>query len=329
MSNTPPVVTIFGGSGFVGRYITHRMARSGWRVRVATRRPHEAIFVKQFGDVGQVEPILANIRDEESTKRAIAGADAVINCTAISYQSGKQKFETIHVEAAGRIARLAAAEGISKLIHISALSADENGPSEYGRSKAAGEEAVRDAFPNATIVRPSVVFGTEDKFFNRFAALSRLTPILPIVGADSKFQPVYVEDIAVVVEKIATNGISGKVFELGGPDVATFRQLMEKMLDVIQRKRLVISVPTWIARTKAWFFEIGSIATGGLFAPLVTRDQIALASVDNVVSEGAAGFADLGIVPTAMDGVIEEYLYCYRTKGQYSKITQSGKNLGT
>ena len=327
MLNTAPVVTIFGGSGFVGRYITHRMARAGWRVRVATRRPHEAIFVKQFGEVGQVEPILANVRDEASTKRAIAGADVVINCVAIAYQSGKQKFDAIHIEAAGRIARLATEAGVSKLIHISAIGADENGPSNYARTKAAGEVAIREAFPTATILRPSVVFGTEDEFFNRFAAMSRLTPVLPIVGADTKFQPVYVEDIARAVEKIVSADTSEQVYELGGPDVATFRQLMEKMLGVIQRKRLVINLPIWFARMQAWFFEVGAMATGGLFAPLLTRDQVAQLAVDNVVGDDAASFADLNIVPTAMDGILEEYLYCYRTKGQYTEITQSGKNL--
>ncbi len=328
MKTSPPLVTIFGGSGFVGRYITHRLARSGWRVRVAVRRPNEAIFVKQFGEVGQVEPILANVRDEASTRAAIRGADAVINCVGILHQSGAQRFDALHNDAAARIAKAAAEEGVAQFIHLSSIGADAESLSHYARSKAAGETAVREAFPSATILRPSVVFGTEDSYFNRFAGLSRMIPlILPLVGANTKFQPVYVEDIAKAVDTILSRQIAGQTMELGGPDIASFRELMEKMLHVTRRKRYILNLPLFVARAQALLFEVGSFLTGGLFAPALTRDQIAQLQVDNVVNPEMDGFAQLGIAPTAMDGVLNTYLYSYRPKGQFTDLLTAKSNL--
>ncbi|MEX2518401.1 MAG: complex I NDUFA9 subunit family protein, partial [Paracoccaceae bacterium] len=200
---TAPIVTIFGGSGFVGRYVARRMAKRGWRVRVAVRRPNEAIFVRPYGDVGQVEPIQANIRDEASTRRAIDGARAVINCVGILVQDSRQKFAGVHDSGAERIARLSAECGVQRLIHISAIGGDAESGSEYARSKAAGESAVLAAFPGATILRPSIIFGREDDFFNRFAGMAKFSPVLPLVGAETRFQPVYVDDVAAAAARAA------------------------------------------------------------------------------------------------------------------------------
>ena len=325
--STPPIVTIFGGSGFVGRYVASRMAQAGWRVRVAVRRPNEALFVRPYGVVGQVEPILANVRDEESVKKAIAGADAVINCVGVRQERGKQTFDAINTEAAGRVARIAADAGIKRLVHVSALGADEGSESAYLSSKAKGESQVKAAFPDAVILRPSLVFGTEDKFFNSFAAVARMTHIVPIAGADTKFQPVYVDDVAKAAELALTQDIAGGVYELGGPDVESFRQLMKRMLHVIERPGLVIGLWRWYAYIWAWAFDMFSKATRGLYPAIVSRDQLRALKTDNVVAPDAAGFAALGITPTAMEAVLEDYLYAFRPSGQYTEIVDSGKNL--
>ena len=198
------LVTVIGGSGFVGRYIAQRMAHRGWRVRVACRRPNEALFVQTYGVVGQVLPVQCNIRDEDSTRRVIMGADAVVNCVGVLWEAGRNSFDAVQAEGAGRAARLAAAEGASRFVHISAIGADPDGPSAYGRTKAAGEQAVLEAFPQAIILRPSIVFGPEDEFFNQFAGMTRFTPVLPVVGADTRFQPVWVEDVAEAAARACT-----------------------------------------------------------------------------------------------------------------------------
>ncbi len=223
------LVTIYGGSGFVGRYIARRMAKAGWRVRVAVRRPNEAIFVKPYGVVGQVEPVLCNVRDDDSVARVMTGADAVVNCVGILAEAGKNRFDAVQAEGATRIARLAAAQGIGKMVHISAIGADEGSDSDYARTKALGEAGVLEHMPQAVILRPSIVFGPEDQFFNRFAALTKFGPLLPVVGADTKFQPVYVDDVAQAAEKALTGTVAPGVYALGGPDVASFRELMEEM----------------------------------------------------------------------------------------------------
>lgn len=324
---TAPIITIFGGSGFVGRYIARRMAKRGWRVRVAVRRPNEAHFVRPYGDVGQVEPIQANIRDEASTRAAIEGADVVVNCVGILYEDSRQKFDLVQAEGAARIARLAAECGASKLIHLSAIGADADSDSDYGRTKAEGEAAVLDAFPGAVILRPSVIFGQEDQFFNRFAAMSKLSPALPMVGAETKFQPVYVDDVAEAACIAATSNASG-VYELGGPHVYSFRELMELMLREVRRKRLLIALPFGIASIMAWVLGlVEAISLGLLPNRQITSDQVKLLRHDNVVSGGAQTLADLGIEPTAAESVIGEYLYAYRPYGQYDAITESAANL--
>ncbi|NBE07475.1 complex I NDUFA9 subunit family protein [Paragemmobacter ruber] len=322
------LVTIYGGSGFVGRYIARRMAKEGWRVRVAVRRPNEALFVKPYGVVGQVEPVACNIRDDASVRAAMRGADAVVNCVGILNRSGKNTFDAVQSGGAARIARLAAEEGVARLVHLSAIGADADSASEYQRTKAAGEAAVLAAFPGAVILRPSIIFGNEDGFFNRFAAMTRFGPVLPVVGAGTKFQPVYVDDVAQAAVKGITGAAAPGVYELGGPDVATFRTLMQKMLTVIRRRRMIVNVPFFVASIMGGAFDLLQAVTLGLFQNgLITRDQVRNLRTDNVVAPGAKGLVDLGITPTAMDPVLPEYLWRYRPSGQYAAIKESAKNL--
>ena len=322
------LVTIYGGSGFVGRYVARRLAKAGWRIRVAVRRPNEALFVKPYGAVGQVEPVACNIRDDASVRAAMHGADAVVNCVGILVRSGRNTFGAVQAEGAGRIARIAAELGVSRLVHISAIGADAASASDYARTKAEGEAAVLAAYPSAVILRPSVMFGPEDGFFNRFAAMTRLTPVLPLVGAGTKFQPVYVDDVAQAAEKAVEGGVATGVYELGGPDVATFRDLMHQMLAVIRRRRLIVGVPFWIGSVIGWSFDmVQAFSLGLIDNKILTRDQVRNLKADNVVAEGAKGLADLGIAPTNLGTVLPEYLWRYRPEGQFTDIQESAKNL--
>lgn len=322
------LVTIFGGSGFVGRYIARRMAKEGWRVRVAVRRPNEALFVRPYGVVGQVEPILANIRDDASVAAAIAGADAVINCVGVLTERGRNSFENVQVEGADRIARLSAAAGVGHLVHLSALSADAESASDYARTKAEGEAAVLAHFPNAVILRPSVIFGTEDGFFNRFARMIKFGPVLPLVGGNTQFQPVFVDDVAQAAVAGALGNAGAGTYELGGPDVDTLNGLVQMMLTVIRRRRLVINLPFFVGSMIGWGFGVMQTLTLGLIHnSILTRDQVRLLRHDNVVSDGAKGFADLGIEPTDMAAILDDYLWVYRPSGQYSDLHASGQNL--
>ena len=322
------LVTIYGGSGFIGRYIARRMAKEGWRVRVAVRRPNEAIFVRPYGVVGQVEPVFCNIRDDASVRTVMQGADAVVNCVGVLNEVGKNGFDAVQAEGAGRIARIAAELGVGQLVQLSAIGADAESASAYARSKAAGEAAVQEAFPAAVILRPSVVFGSEDQFFNRFAAMSRFGPILPVVGAETKFQPVYVDDVAQAAVKAVLGEAAPGIYELGGPDVHSFRELMQKMLQVVQRRRLIVNIPFFAARIMGSVFDLLQTVTLGLFTNgLITRDQVRNLARDNVVSPRARGLADLGIAPTPIDAVLPEYLWRYRPSGQYAAIKESAKNL--
>ncbi len=322
------LVTIFGGSGFVGRYIARRMAQAGWRVRVAVRRPNEAMFVKPYGAVGQVEPVFCNIRDDASVAAVMTGSDAVVNCVGILNEAGKNKFAAVQAEGAERIAKMAAAQGVAKMVHISAIGADAQSDSLYSQTKAAGEAGVLRHMPDAVILRPSVVFGPEDEFFNRFATMAARSPIVPIAGAQTKFQPVYVDDIARAAELALTTDCVQGTYELGGPEVATFRELMQTMLTVVQRRRLIVAMPTFVAGLMAWGFDLAQTLTAGLFTnSLLTRDQLKNLGRDNVVSEGAKTFADLGIEPVRLKSVLPDYLWCYRPSGQYAAIKNSAKNL--
>ncbi|HEY9019956.1 MAG: complex I NDUFA9 subunit family protein [Paracoccaceae bacterium] len=321
------LVTIYGGSGFVGRYIARRLAQEGWRVRVAVRRPNEAMHVKPYGTPGQVEPVLCNIRDDASVRAVMQGADAVVNCVGILSETGKNRFDAVQAEGPARVARIAAEMGIARMVQISAIGADPESKSDYARTKALGEQAVLEHMPQAVILRPSIVFGAEDQFFNRFARMAQLGPILPVVGAETRFQPVYVDDVA----RAALLAVQGKaapgIYELGGPDVSTFRALMGQMLDVIQRRRMIVNIPFPVARMMAFGFDMLNKVTLGLVPAQITRDQVRNLAQDNVVSEGAKGFADLGITPISLESVLPDYLWPYRPSGQYASIKASARNL--
>lgn len=322
------LVTLYGGSGFVGRYIARRLAMAGWRVRVAVRNPNEAMFVKPYGAVGQVEPVFCNIRDDDSVRAVMQGADAVVNCVGVLDEIGKNTFNAVQAEGAERIARIAAQEGVARMVHLSAIGADAGAASEYARTKAAGEAGVIKHMPEAMILRPSIVFGPEDAFFNRFAGMSRFGPVLPVVGAETRFQPVYVDDVAAA----AVLGVQGKargIYELGGPDVARFRDLMAKMLIVVRRRRLIVNIPFGVARVMAFGFKVGRVLSLGLVRGPLTADQVKNLAVDNVVSEGAQGFEALGIQPASLDAILPDYLWRFRPSGQYDAIKESAGNLKT
>ncbi|MGY6697787.1 MAG: complex I NDUFA9 subunit family protein [Roseinatronobacter sp.] len=322
------LVTIYGGSGFVGRYIARRMAQAGWRVRVAVRRPNEALHVKPYGAVGQVEPVFCNIRDDASVRAVMQGADAVVNCVGILAESGRNSFGAVQAEGAGRIARLASELGISRLVQVSAIGADAASDSAYQRSKAEGEALVQNHFPAAVILRPSVIFGSEDQFFNRFAAMARMSPFLPLVGPDTRFQPVYVEDVASAAAKALTEDVAPGIYELGGPDIATFRALMEMLLAEIRRKRILLTVPFPIANLMAGALGLAQTLSLGLFTNgILTRDQVRNLKRDNVVSTEARGLEDLGIAPTPMSTVLPGYLWAHRPGGQYKAIHESASQL--
>jgi NADH dehydrogenase len=320
---TARIVTIFGGSGFVGRYVAQRMARRGWRVRVAVRRPNEALFVQTYGVVGQVRPVQANIRDDASCRRAVEGADAVVYSVGVLYNAGRNTFQAAQADGPDRVARLAAQAGIRDFALVSAIGADAGSPSVYARTKAAGEAAVRRHVPGAVILRPSVVFGPEDQFFNRFASMAKFLPAVPVVGPDARFQPVYVDDVAEAVCRAITGGAEpGATYELGGPRAASFRELLELMLKITHRSKPIVTVPRSVAMLQGAVLE--QAARIGV-PPPITRDQVTLLDRDNVVSPGAKGFADLGMQPTAMEAVLESYLYAFRPYGQYEKITEAAE----
>ncbi|NAZ37714.1 complex I NDUFA9 subunit family protein [Rubellimicrobium sp. CFH 75288] len=321
------LVTIFGGSGFLGRYIARRLAREGWRIRVAVRRPDEALFVRTYGSVGQVVPVACNLRDDASVRTALRGAEAAVNCVGTFDRRGRNGFDAIHVEGAGRAARLALGEGVRRFVHVSAIGADAAGPSLYARSKARGEEAVLAQMPDATILRPSILFGTEDQFFNRFARMATRSPVLPVVGARTRFQPVFVDDVAHVAALAAAGTIPSGLYELGGPEVLTFREMMERMLRHIRRRRLIVNLPFVVARPMGSLFDALALATGGLVKGPITRDQVESLRVDNVVPPGARGFEALGLVPTALDAVLPDYLWRFRPRGQYEALRDSARGL--
>ena len=321
------LVTIYGGSGFVGRYIARRMAKEGWRVRVAVRNPNEALFVKPYGVVGQVEPVFCNIRDDASVAAVMNGADAVVNCVGILAETGKNTFDAVQADGAERVARIASEAGVAKLVQISAIGADTESESEYSRTKGEGEAAVVAAFPGAVILRPSIIFGTEDGFFNRFAGMTRFGPVLPVVGADTQFQPVWVDDVAQAAVASITKDVDAGVYELGGPDVYTFREMMQVMLTVIKRRRLILNIPFGIANIMAPIAGAVQFLSLGIVQTPITKDQVINLRKDNVVGADSAGFAAFGIEPTNLEAVLPDYLWRFRPSGQYDAIKDSAKNL--
>jgi len=300
------IVTVIGGSGFIGRYVVEKLAAAGCRIRVATRRPERALFLKPLGDVGQIEPIAVNIRDRASLESAIIGATAVVNLVGILFESGAQRFAAVQTAGAGMVAEVARSAGVVRLVHISAIGADPASPAAYARSKAEGERRVRAAFPDATILRPSIVFGPEDNFLNRFAGMAALSPVLPVVGGGTRFQPVYVGDVAqAVVAALQQPAASGGLYELGGPHVYAFRDLLKRMLVWIDRRRCIIDLPFAVASLQATFLQL-------LPRPPLTLDQVRMLRRDNIVDPGARGLADLDITPTPVEMVAPLYLARYR-----------------
>lgn len=311
------LVTVFGGSGFVGSHIVRALARRGLRIRVAVRQPGRAYRLRMLGDVGQIEVVQANVRDDASVARALDGAEGCVNAVGILYEGGRQTFDFVHLDGARRVAAAAAARGVSRLTHVSALGADSDSSSAYARTKAQGEAAVKAAHLAATILRPSVVFGPEDHFFNRFAQMAMVSPALPLIGGGvTRMQPVFVGDVgAAVAESLLREDAQGRTFELGGPEVFTFKALMELMLEVIQRRRALVPIPFGVA---GLIGMAGDLAAAIGAPPPLTTDQVALLRVDNVVAAGAPSLADLGIHASAVETNIPSYLYRYRRGGQYA-----------
>jgi len=311
------LVTIFGGAGFVGTQVVQALARKGYRIRVAVRRPDLAGHVRPLGGVGQIQPVQANIRNLESVQRAVEDADIVINLVGILFETSRQKFDTVQTIGAKNVAEAAASAGASVLVHMSALGADLESESAYARSKALGETAVLKAFPKAIVMRPSIVFGQDDGFFNKFGTLARLSPILPVIGGNSRFQPVYVGDVAEAIAAAAQGaGKGGAIYELGGPDIETVRDLMERTLRESVRSNLLVPIPVRFAKLKAWFLQI-------LPSPLLTVDQVELLQSDNMVSDKAKKqnrtLAAFGITPASMDVILPTYMWRFRKHGQFSK----------
>ena len=316
------IVTVVGGSGFVGRYVVGALAKRGYRVRAAVRRPDLAGHLQPLGAVGQIHAVQANVRDRESIERAVAGASAVVNLVGILYQSGKQKFDIVQADAPGWIADAAKAAGAERMVQVSAIGADEDSPSLYAQSKAAGEAGVLAAFPEAVVLRPSIVFGPEDDFFNRFAELAGIAPALPLIGGGhTRFQPVYVGDVAEAAAKAVTGEAGpGTVYELGGSAVLTFRELMELMFRFTHRKRLLVPLPFGIARVQAAILQL-------LPKPMLTVDQVRLLEADNVVSEAAITdgrtLEGLGIDAHALETILPTYLWRFRPAGQFDREDRS------
>lgn len=319
------LATVFGGSGFLGRHIVRALARKGWRVRVAVRRPDLALFLKPGGGVGQIEAVQANLRYPASVAAAIEGAEMVVNAAGVQVEAGAQTFAAVHVDGAQAIARAAFAAGVSRYAHISGLGADRSSPSAYIASKGQGEAVTREAFPAATILRPSVVFGPEDDFFNRFGALARFFPVIPLLGGGRmRLQPVYVGDVARATAAVLDGEAQpGVVYELGGPEVMTLREAAELALAASGRRRLLVGVPPGPSRAFASVTSFARRATMGLFPALLatTRDQVDLLQHDNVVSPKAEAqgrvLAALGIEPQGAEAIIASYLVRFRRTGQY------------
>lgn len=320
MSSTNQLVTIFGGSGFIGTQVVQLLARRGYRVRVAVRRPDLAGHVKPLGAVGQVMPIQANIRNLESVQRAVRGADAVINLVGIGYETGRQRFRAVNTMGAGNVAQASAAAGVKHLVQVSALGADQQSSSGYSRSKALGETEVLAAFPEAVLIRPSIVFGNGDGFFNLLGSLARALPILPLFGGKSKFQPIYVGDLAeAIVAGIEGKVAGGRTYELGGPEVSTHHDLFARVLRDTQRTNILLPLPSAVGKLMALPFAILP------FKPLVTADQIELLGTDNVVSPQATAehrtLAAFGVTPTPMDAILPSYLWRFMKNGQFDRQT--------
>lgn len=310
------LVTVFGGSGFVGTQAVRYLAKAGWRVRVAVRNPNLAYKMRLLGDVGQIDVVQVNIRNPASIERALDGATASLNLVGLLRETGRQGFQAIHVMGARNIAEAARKTGLTRVVQVSAIGADAKATSKYLRTKAEGEAAVREIYPDAVIVRPSIVFGNGDGFFNRFAAMAQLSPALPLIGGGhTRFQPVFVGDVGqALAYAVADSAAAGQTYELGGPGVFSFKALMEKMLAETGQRRFLVPVP-WPAANLLG--QLGDLV-GGIIPPPVTADQVESLRTDNVVSGQYPGLADMGISATSLEAVLPTYLYSYRKGGQYA-----------
>ncbi len=312
------LITVFGGSGFVGRHVVRALAQRGWRVRVAVRRPDLAGHLQPMGNVGQVMPVQANLRYPDSVAQALKGADGVVNLVGILYESGRQSFEKVQAEGPETVARAARQFGIEQVVHVSAIGADANAEAAYARTKAAGEAGVLRHVPGAVILRPSIVFGPEDNFFNQFAALARILPALPLIGGgETKFQPVFAGDVGEAAARaLEGRATPGAVYELGGPSVKSFKEILQYILAETNRERALIPIPFPIA-------EIQGKILGMLPKPLLTRDQVLMLKSDNIVSEAAVRegrtLQGLGITPDSVEAVVPTYLYRFRPAGQFDR----------
>ena len=309
------LITVYGGSGFLGRHVVRALAKRHYRIRVAVRRPELAGHLQPLGRVGQINAVQCNLRNAASVEAAARDAHVLINLVGILFERGKQRFNTVHSYGAEQVALAANAHG-ARLVHVSAIGADENSPSLYARSKAAGEKLVLAAQPSAVIMRPSILFGPEDDFFNRFAALARLSPFLPLIGGGAtRFQPVFAGDVAAAIaEAVDGKAVAGRVYELGGPEVRTFKELMQFVLRTIERKRLLLPIPFFAAKMQASILQFAP-------KPLLTPDQVELLRVDNVVSDAAIAarhtLEALGIDPEPIEAIVPSYLWRFRKTGQF------------
>ncbi len=317
------LVTVFGGSGFIGAQAVRQLAKAGWRIRVAVRNPAKAYAMRLHGDVGQIDIVQANIRNEPSLRRALDGASAAVNLVGILRETGRQGFQALQAMGPHNVAAAARAEGVSRLVQMSAIGADANSPSKYAKTKAEGEAAVRQFYPEAVIIRPSIVFGPEDEFFNRFAAMAQISPFLPLIGGgQSRLQPVFVGDVGkALAHAVVAPEAAGQTYELGGPAAFTFRQLMEMLLAEIGKRRILAPIPWPVASLLGSAGDAANTLAGFIGASLptpVTADQVLLLKIDNVVSGAHPGLTDLGITPTTLEAVLPSYLYRYRKGGQYA-----------
>lgn len=319
ISDKPRLVTVFGGSGFLGRHVVRALARRGYRIRAAVRRPDLAGHLQPVGTVGQIQAVQANLRYRWSVDRACQGADAVVNLVGVLAPSGAQSFDAVHAFGARAVAEAARAAGIARLVHVSAIGADPRSASAYARSKAAGEAAVAETLPGAAVFRPSIVFGPEDDFFNRFAEMARFSPVLPLIGGGATlFQPVFVGDVAEAIAR-AVDGTApgGRIYELGGPDVVSFRDCLERVCRETGRSRGFVTIPFGLA-------ALGARLTGWLPGAPLTSDQVDLLKSDNVVSAAAEAegrtLDGLGVEARSLAAILPTYLYRYRSHGQYDRF---------
>lgn len=310
------LVTVFGGSGFVGTQTVRQLAKAGWRIRVAVRNPGLAYRMRLMGDVGQIDVVQANLRNTPSLDRALEGASAAVNLVGVLYETGRQGFQSVQAMGARNVAEAGRGAGVSRMVQMSALGADANSPSKYARSKAEGETAVRAIYPDAVVVRPSIIFGPGDGFFNRFAGMAQFSPALPLIGGGhTRFQPVYVTDVArALAQAVSDPDLAGQTLELGGPGVFSFRELMQMLLAQTGQRRALIPVPFPMASL------LGTVAGWSrvVIAPPLTADQVELLRSDNVVSGACLGLTELGITPTTLDAILPTYLYSFRRGGQYA-----------